>query len=120
MRGLLTFIKQSLSVFRSHLHPLSNRFIGYAPIANRLAFLVASQRSAIERCHNEQPRTDQQGQGDTADDRANVMPAIGSFGPGSRILRCCDTHPEVTHTHRLPSPTFVQVGYLDRNVSTTR
>jgi hypothetical protein len=76
-------------------------------IAYRLAVLVASKRSAIERRHNEQPSTDQQGERDTADDRENAMPAIGGLGPGNGILRRCDTHPEVTHTSNTSTPTHI-------------
>jgi hypothetical protein len=41
------------------------------------------------------------------------MPAICRLGPGSGILDRRDTHPEVTHTHRSASATFVQVGHLN-------
>jgi hypothetical protein len=74
---------------------------------------LRSQRSPIERRHNEQPATDQQGQGDTTYDRENAMPAIGRLGPGGGILHRCDTHPEVTHTHGLASATFIKVGHLN-------
>jgi hypothetical protein len=56
----------------------------------RLPAIIASQRSAIERRHHEQPGSDQQGEGDTADDRENAMPTIGRLGPGNGILRRCD------------------------------
>jgi hypothetical protein len=39
------------------------------------------------------------GEADTPDYRENPMPATGRLGPGSGILRHCDTQPEATQIH---------------------
>jgi hypothetical protein len=43
--------------------------------------------SECKRGRNEQPAADQQGEGDTGEDREKVVPTIGRFGVGSGILR---------------------------------
>jgi hypothetical protein len=43
--------------------------------------------SECKRGRNEQPAADQQGEGDTGEDRENAVPTIGRFGVGSGILR---------------------------------
>ena len=57
--------------------------------------------SAGEHCRDEQPAADQQGEGDTADDRQDTMSAIGRFAAGSGILSRRDADPKTTRAHEL-------------------
>jgi hypothetical protein len=80
-------------------------------VISECAFLGASQRSAIERRHNEQPGTDQQGKADTTNDRENAMSANGRFGSGNGSLRRCDAHPKVTHISDTSMPVFASPAH---------
>ena len=68
---------------------------------------ISTGMSAIEHCRDDQPATDQQREGDTADDRQSSMSAIRRFAAGSGTLRRRDADPEITRAHELTFATFV-------------
>ena len=87
---------RELSLLQSH--DIAEQADDYGPvnIASRLHWLRRPVRSAIdiracrlamERRRNEQPGADQQTEGDAANDRENVVPAISRFGPRGGLLR---------------------------------
>src|SRR5262245_28794292 len=58
----------------------------------------ASTMSARERARNDQPAANQQGEGDTAENRQNAVTAICGLCVGGGGSLCREqTHPEVTH-----------------------
>ena len=48
-----------------------------------------------------------QGEGDTADDRKNVMPTIGRLCPGNGMLRRHYTHPKIARINSMDFLNFV-------------